>query len=78
MATCDSITLARLAEAQTAYHELLTGQMARVIVDLDGKRVEFTAANKGALYSYILQLQALCPRAPGVTAANYGPARFIF
>lgn len=46
-----------LAEAQAAYHSLMTGKMARVIVDSNGERVEFTAANADKLAKYIADLK---------------------
>ncbi len=52
------MTLAeKLADAETKYHLLLTGQMARVVVDQNGERVEFTAANASRLQAYIQDLQ---------------------
>jgi predicted regulator of Ras-like GTPase activity (Roadblock/LC7/MglB family) len=64
-----------LDEASAAYHKLQTGTMARVIVDIDGSRVEFTPANKQALYSYILQLQS---QVGTVVPVNVAPAQFYF
>lgn len=69
---------ARLTEAEAAYHALQTGMSARVVVDQNAERVEFTAANRQGLYSYIQQLRSqlgiLCPGF-GAPAA---PARFLF
>ena len=48
---------ARLTEAEGALHNLLTGQHARVVVDSNGERIEFTAANADKLRAYIAQLQ---------------------
>lgn len=64
-----------LAEARAAYHALQTGTMARVVVDLDGSRVEFGPANKQALYNYIMELERQL--APPATPNN-GPATFFF
>lgn len=47
----------RLEKAEQAYHDLQTGQMVRVFVDQNGERIEYTAAKKSDLYSYILQLR---------------------
>ena len=47
----------RLAAAKTAYHNLLTGIMPRVVVDQNGERVEFTAANASRLAQYIADLE---------------------
>ena len=70
---------ANLADARKRYHELMTGTMARVIVDQNGQRVEFTAANSSALYNYILKLSSQCGCAGGTPMPiNTGPAQFIF
>lgn len=58
-----------LAEAKKAYHELMIGKSARVYVDENGERVEYTAANSAKLAAYIKQLEdlvdpPLCPRGP--------------
>lgn len=46
----------RLAQAQEALHNLVTGKMASVVVDQNGERVEFSKTNVGALQSYIATL----------------------
>lgn len=73
----DTVKLkALLEDAETAYHSLLTGTMARVVVDQNGERVEFTAANRANLYAYIQQLNSQI----GITdaARPAAPAMFIF
>jgi hypothetical protein len=67
----------QLADARSAYHSLMTGQQARVIVDQNGERVEFMAANRGNLYNYILSLEAQLAVVPAASRV-LGPARFIF
>lgn len=67
----------QLASARQAYHSLQTGTMARVVVDQNGERVEFVAANKANLYAYIQQLEALCPTPCAVPSIG-GPAGFVF
>lgn len=47
----------KLADAKKQYHLLVTGQQARVYVDQNGERVEFTSANRGALLAYIERLE---------------------
>lgn len=70
-----AVIAANLADANKQYHALLTGTMARVIVDQNGERVEFTAAKASDLYAYIQQLNGLlCP----TPAAFRGPLGFIF
>lgn len=84
-----SPTLALLAEARKAYHELMIGRSVRVVVDgSTGERGEFTSANKSSLYNYIKQLEAQaeaeCPGSSGVTVntstglPNNGPMTFLF
>lgn len=69
----------QLAEAQSAYHTLQIGGAARVIVDQNNERVEFTAVNKGNLANYILSLKAqlgmLSPECGGIPLR---PAGFVF
>lgn len=67
----------QLDEAKLAYHQLQTGKMPRVVVDQNGERVEFTAANRQALYDYIKYLEGLLGTA-GTVPANIGPAGFFF
>ena len=69
--------LQKLKEAREAYHSLRTGTAPRVVVDQNGARVEYAAANATGLYSYIQELEALCGCAP-VMSAMRGPARFLF
>lgn len=58
----------QLAQAEQAYHELLIGQSARVVVDQNGERVEFTATTRASLRQYIEQLKlrisGTCPAGP--------------
>lgn len=53
-----AVLQARLTEAQTAYHRLQIGTSARVVVDQNGERVEFTSANSSKLKAYIAELEA--------------------
>lgn len=68
-----------LAEAEAAFHALMMGTQARVIVDQNGERVEFTAGNKSSLYAWILTLKSklglLTSPCSGLPS---GPARFYF
>ena len=69
---------ARLDEAKQAYHDLVTGTKARVIVDQNGEKVEFTAPNRQALYAYNQELERiLCPSAQS-PSINLMPMRFTF
>lgn len=78
----DPIVLAakqrQLAEARAAYHNLVIGQSARVIVDQNGERVEFTAANKQALAAYITELAIAVGECSGGALRAARPASFIF
>lgn len=67
-----------LTDAEAAYHKLQTGVSPRVVVDVDGSRVEFAPANLSKLYSYIQDLRAQVNVANGVAPAVLGPATFIF
>lgn len=68
-------TAEKLVEAERAYHDLVTGQSARVVVDQNGERVEYTAANRGALRTYIEELkrELLAP-----DLGSNGPLRAVF
>ncbi len=73
----DTILLSTmLVEAQKQYHALTTGMAARVVVDQNGERVEFTPANSTKLYNYIGQLQAALN--PGTAPRAAGPLQFFF
>lgn len=48
---------ARLEEAESALHRLMTGAAARVIVDQNTERVEFAVANADRLRAYIAELR---------------------
>lgn len=72
-----SVLLAqRLAEAELAYHNLMLGTSARVVVDQNGERVEFTAANAERLKAYIESLKAEIAR--GGAAPDYRPLGALF
>lgn len=67
----------RLAEARTARHKLITGQMARVFMDQNGERVEFTQTNIAMLDRYIRELEGeVSPSLAGLKAPR--PIGFIF
>lgn len=67
----------QLDEARKAFHLLNTGRMARVVVDQNGERVEFTAANRTSLYNYIMLLEAEL-RVGGPAVPTNGPVGFLF
>jgi hypothetical protein len=48
----------RLADATLAYHKLMTGMLASTVVDQNGERVTFNAANADLLKAYIDDLKA--------------------
>lgn len=54
----------QLAQAKAAKHKLVTGQLARVFMDQNGERVEFTTTNLDALNTYIRELEALSSPTP--------------
>lgn len=62
----------RLAQAEEALHNLVTGQMARVVVDQNGDRVEFTMTNVADLRAYIASLRV------GTLGQANQPLRFLF
>lgn len=65
-----------LTEARSAYHDLVTGRAARVVLDSNGERVEFVAADRKQLYLYIQSLEAQVDNATPVQPR--GPAGVVF
>ena len=61
----------QLDDAKAQYHLLVTGQQARVFVDQNGERVEYTAANRQALAAYIQRLERQ------VAATRPGPMQVL-
>lgn len=76
---CNALRV-QLDDAKSAYHNLMTGQAARVVVDQNGERVEFAVAQSGKLNMYIsslqLQLQSECNCGTLLTVRR--PGTFIF
>lgn len=63
----------KLTQAETAYHNLVIGGQPRVVVDQNGERVEYTAANANRLRLYIAELKSQ------VNQTRFGgPAQPIF
>lgn len=56
----------RLREAEDALHSLRIGGQARVVVDQNGERVEFSVANRGELRSYVLELRKMLGLGTGI------------
>lgn len=77
-------TQQQLDDAEKAYNDLMLGRSARVVVDQNGERVEFTPARKADLYGYIQQLRSelglnsASPSDPYALARKFGPAGFVF
>lgn len=65
----------QLVDAKSAYHELQVGRSARVFVDQNGERIEYTAANRQHLARYILELEA---KIAGTSVGTGGPLRPVF
>ena len=66
----------RIEEAKMQMHLLQTGRAARVVVDQNGERVEFSMANIGQLRAYIADLEGQLNASAAPTA--YGPVGFFF
>lgn len=62
-----------LADAWAKYHALVTGTSARVVVDQNGERVEYTAASAARLKQWIDELEAIV----GVKKVT-GPLKVFF
>lgn len=63
-----------LVEAENAYHALMIGQSAIVVVDASGERVEYTRANAAKLQGYIEELKLRIAGGP----RSRGPAGAVF
>jgi hypothetical protein len=50
-------TQLQLDQARAAYHSLMTGKSPKVVIDQNGERVEFVAANASKLLAYIQTLE---------------------
>lgn len=48
----------QLDDAKSQYHLLVTGQKARVYVDQNGERVEYTSTTAARLSAYISSLES--------------------
>lgn len=68
----------RLAAARAAYHRLMTGQSARVVVDQNGERLEFTSVSASGLAAYIADLTAQIAGRLGCAVPAPRPIGFIF
>lgn len=69
---------ADLVAARAALKKLLTGQMARVVVDQNGERVEFSAVNLQALKDWIAALDAVCGATASAEPLPNRPIGFTF
>lgn len=56
----------RLSAAEEAWHQLQLGQQARVYVDQNGERVEFSSSNSTRLRAYIMELRTALGLPTGV------------
>lgn len=78
---CRALYIQWLRDAMEAYHALSTGTSVRVIVDQNGERVEYTAANRQGLWAYISRLQNAIQSADPCSAFNGNsskPVGFLF
>lgn len=64
----------KLEQAEQDYHDLVTGNKARVFVDQNGERVEYVQANAARLAAYINDLKVQL----GISTAPRGPMRVWF
>ena len=68
----------RLAAARAAYDRLLTGKAARVVVDQNGERIEFTSVSASSLGAYIARLQSEIATRLGCPQIAPRPIGFVF
>lgn len=67
---------AKIAEAEAALHSLLLGRQAKVFVDQNGERVEYTSVRLSDLRAYIQELKNLLP--DNCTPIYGKPLGFVF
>ena len=67
----------QLAQMRADYALLVSGKQARVIVDQNGERVEFTAANAARFYALINEAAA-CLESGATSARPNRPMGFYF
>lgn len=69
----------RLKEAQTAYHDLATGQAVASFTDQNGERVTYSKTDMGSLAGYISEIVALLGTPATVrTSTHPRPLRYLF
>lgn len=66
----------RLAEAEVAYHALLTGKAVVEVRDQNGESVVYQQANRAALAAYVTDLKRQIGSSAG--QSETGPMRVIF
>jgi hypothetical protein len=78
--TADEITqyTEYLTAAEKAYHSLVLGGQARVFVDQNGERIEYTSANRASLLAYIQQLRDALGKGPFLAVSVCRPAGVYF
>lgn len=68
----------RLAEAENALHELVTGTKTVKVGFGPGKSAEYTEANADDLRAYIEDLRRQVAECDGQVLQGRGPIRFVF
>lgn len=61
----------RLTAAESAMHDMLTGQQVKTFVDQSGERIEYQLMSRDALRGYIFDLKVLL----GLPTGASGPLR---
>lgn len=76
--TADEIAALKLkiADAESSYYSLVSGNAVRVHVDQNGERVEYAAGNRIGLYNLIQSWKAMLPSESPYNTR--GPLRFTF
>lgn len=69
-----------LQQADQAWFDLSTGATVRVVQDQNGERIEYNAANRAGLLSFISMLQSQCTTYKSVALGPCmaRPLRFLF
>lgn len=67
----------RLNEAETAYHELVTGRAVAEIRDQNGETIRYSKADLSKLQIYINSLKQTLTAASGSGLTGSGPMRVL-
>lgn len=69
---------AKIADAESAYHRLMTGQAVNVFVDQNNETVKYSVTARSDLYAYITLLKSQLPTVDTSYQGWPRPMKFLF